>query len=152
MSRTTHGLTKHPMFKRWSRMHQRCNDKNDPAYARYGGRGITVCERWKNFPDFLEDMGECPLGHTLERLNNDLGYTPENCVWATRAAQARNRNRTILLEYKGQKQCMADWAAHLGLNPQSLKERIQRWGVELALSTPKLIPNGKKQIQPGLQK
>ena len=80
----------------WAAMRQRCENPSNPAYDRYGGRGITCCERWHRFPLFLEDMGPRPTPqHTLERLNNDKGYAPDNCIWATRREQSLNKR-----EYK----------------------------------------------------
>ena len=76
-------------------MHGRCGNPKHPRYADYGGRGITVCERWHSFENFLADMGEPPPGLTLDRINNDLGYSPENCRWATVSEQNFNRKRKL---------------------------------------------------------
>ena len=132
-----HGLRKHPLYGRWLMMWQRCTNPSQLRYADYGGKGITVCERWKNFANFLEDMGEAPAGTTIERLDNSKGYSPDNCIWATRSVQMRNTSRTRVLEFNGKTQCVSDWAKELGLNESSLRERLAKWGIEKALTHPK---------------
>lgn len=99
--RFKHGLVprnnKPPEFNVWCKMRQRCNNPKSPDFENYGGRGITVCERWQDFAAFMADMGERPSpAHTLERENNDKGYGPDNCIWATRDIQARNRRPRAL--------------------------------------------------------
>jgi hypothetical protein len=84
-------LYQSPTYRSWAGMKQRCNKPTQPAYHRYGGRGITYDPAWEKFPAFFADMGECPEGLTLEREDNNLGYNKENCVWATRATQSQNR-------------------------------------------------------------
>lgn len=96
-ARVSHGTRERPQrgtcYTVWANMMQRCGNPNHPAFKNYGGRGITVCERWLKFENFFHDMGEPPPGLTLERRNNDLGYFPENCAYATRSEQAQNRRR-----------------------------------------------------------
>lgn len=93
-ARLTHGATlsgvKSKTWQAWVGMKARCSSRS-PDFEYYGARGITICERWNDFANFLADMGEVPAGMTLERVNNDLGYSPANCKWATRAEQSRNR-------------------------------------------------------------
>lgn len=88
---TTHGYSKTPMINTWRGMIIRCEDKRNPAYKDYGGRGITVCKRWHKFENFLADMGERPVGLTIERKNNDKGYYKRNCKWANHSEQMINR-------------------------------------------------------------
>jgi hypothetical protein len=89
-----HGMTHHPLHSTWDEMRRRCNYPNHLAYKHYGGRGISVCERWDWFPNFVEDMGERPEGMTLDRIDNDGNYEPDNCHWATDPEQSRNRRNT----------------------------------------------------------
>jgi hypothetical protein len=93
-----HGMSKHPAHNVWSAMQNRCYRKKDPAWKNYGGRGIKVCARWRcNFVRFWEDMGSTyKKGLTLERINNDKGYSPKNCCWATRFQQAKNKRKRCL--------------------------------------------------------
>ena len=86
-----HLMSKHPMYKAWTGMRQRCNNPKNTAYANYGARGIKVCERWNNFATFLADVGERPKGMTLDRKNPDGDYEPSNVRWATKAEQQRNQ-------------------------------------------------------------
>lgn len=78
-------------------MHKRCGNLSNPSYKRYGGRGVSICQRWFLFDDFLVDMGERPKGKTLERIDNDGNYEPANCRWATPKEQAQNRKRKTIL-------------------------------------------------------
>ena len=86
-----HGYSNTPTYRSWKTMLNRCNDINATGYERYGGRGITVCDRWRSFENFLADMGIRPEGRTLDRINNDSGYEFSNCRWATRLEQTHNR-------------------------------------------------------------
>lgn len=89
-----HSLGGTRAFNVWKKMLNRCTKPDDSAYPNYGGRGITVCDRWHDVENFVADMGQPPKGLTLERVDNDGGYNPENCKWATRSEQARNKRNT----------------------------------------------------------
>lgn len=92
-ARTTHNMTHSGTYKSWQMMKARCSCPNYTQFKDYGGRGITVCDRWLKFENFLEDMGERPAGRTLDRINNDGNYEPSNCRWATRAEQNGNKRK-----------------------------------------------------------
>ncbi|WP_250125499.1 hypothetical protein [Chroococcidiopsis sp. CCMEE 29] len=119
-------------------MIRRCVDINDISYKNYGGRGISVCERWRNsFPAFLQDMGECPDGYEIDRIDVNANYEPSNCRWATGKQQARNRRNNHNITYKGRTQCLTAWAEELGGSVKTLYNRFHHgWGVEKALTTP----------------
>lgn len=132
----THGMTRTPIYRIWRSMMQRCYDKNSHAYSRYGGRGINVCERWQSFEGFYADMGDKSEGKSLERIDNNGNYSPENVVWADAKAQANNRRSNVILEYKGQKKTMQQWCDEIGLNIGTVWSRINNHGysVEKALT------------------
>ena len=135
---TTHGLRDHPLYGRWSAMKNRCYNPNDDYYHNYGGRGIKVCNRWRNSIDnFLEDMGMPPEGYTLDRKDNNKDYSPENCRWATNKEQGRNKSDTVWLEYGGRRVTRIDLAEEHGVDPNRLRQRLEKgWDLELALTPP----------------
>lgn len=95
----------------WLAMKQRCLNEKHTAYSRYGGRGIKICNRWKNsFVNFLEDMGERPKNKTLDRINTNGNYNPKNCKWSTPKEQSRNMRNNIIITFKGKTMCASDWA------------------------------------------
>ena len=122
----------------WCNMRARCNNESDDSYHRYGGRGIYICERWREFENFLADMGERPKGMQLERVDNDGPYAPENCVWATAAQQSRNRRSNINVTIEGETLCLLDWCGRLGMDYFAVRKRIKDlgWTPEKALSVP----------------
>lgn len=122
---TTHGKSKMKEYKHWMYLKGRCNNPNTKCFHRYGGRGIKVCKRWvDSFDNFLLDMGLMPTPkHSVERVNNNKGYMPQNCVWATTKQQAENTSKTIKVRYKGEVQLMAYWAKKFGMPVRNLYKR-----------------------------
>mgnify|MGYP003661566611 FL=1 len=129
-----HGLRYHPLYSRWLMMWQRCHNPKNNRYKDYGEKGIFVCERWKDFRNFLNDMGEPSVGASIERKDNSKGYFPENCIWANQSVQMRNTKRTRIIEFNGKSQCVTDWAKEIGIQESSLRERLDKWPLEKALT------------------
>ena len=125
---TTHGGTKSPEYRVWQAMKLRCLSKNSVGYHNYGGIGITICERWlASYQSFIQDMGNRPSSrHTLERKDNSLGYSPENCVWATYTEQANNTRKNVTVVSNGSTYTVAQWARLNGEHPQTVYARIRR--------------------------
>lgn len=136
---STHGLTRTPEHYAWCNMRGRCENPTDLAYSRYGGRGIKVCERWHIFENFLADMGKRPTAHhSLDRIDNDGDYCPENCRWATRRQQTNNRRGNRILTHNGESLTVSQWSRKLGIKTATIISRlnIHGWSVEKTLSTP----------------
>lgn len=136
---TNHGRNGTRTFHIWWGMIHRCHYPKTTGYANYGGRGIRVCDRWReSFKNFLADMGERPSpDHQIDRIDNDGPYSPDNCRWATRHTQRRNTRSNRLLTFAGKTQCLTDWARELGINKRTLGGRLGHgWSVERALATP----------------
>lgn len=126
--------THHPLYKRWQSMKQRCSNPANPFFKNYGARGIAVCNRWaSSFWAFVDDMGLPPdAGATIERINNNLGYAPENCRWASRRDQLRNQRRSIIITCNGKTLPAKDWAAQIGIEYQRITYAFRAGGIELA--------------------
>lgn len=141
-----HGMCKTREYKSWKRMKERCLNPNHKSYPRYGGRGITVCERWKNsFLNFYSDMGPKPQNHTINRLDNKGNYCPENCRWASVEEQNNNKENSHLLTYNGETLTLSQWAKRFNINSGTLCNRLKRnWDVEKSLTTP--VANNEKLI------
>lgn len=122
----------------WTHMLARCNEPADPAYDKYGAKGIKVCERWHDFELFYADMSPRPDGKTLDRWPDGKGnYEPSNVRWATPDEQIRNRNMTRWITRDGETMCLKDWTRRFGLRYNTIQERVKKgWPVELALSMP----------------
>ena len=134
----THNLSRTKEYVIWKSMRERCNNPNAQHYHDYGGRGIHVCPRWDDYANFLTDMGPRPPKTTLERRNNNLGYAPDNCYWATRTQQARNTRGNRQITHRGITQPLAVWAEQCGIKQATLWVRLYKlnWSVKTALETP----------------
>lgn len=123
----THGKCGTPTYRTWTDMISRCENRARDNYARYGGRGIRVCERWRNsFEAFLSDMGERPVGKTIDRVASDGNYEPGNCQWATAHEQGANKRNNIAVERNGVTRTLAEWSRLTGLNRSTLYNRARR--------------------------
>ena len=124
----THGKTRTSEYETWCHLRRRCEDSTDRQFPDYGGRGITVCERWRNsFENFIADMGERPgPKFTIERKNNNRGYEPDNCVWATKKTQARNRRSNLVFTFSGQPRCLVEICELTGASYDIAWKRLRR--------------------------
>lgn len=123
----THGESKSPEYRSWCAMKARCLTPTDRAFSDYGGRGITVCERWaESFEKFLEDMGCRPsASHTIDRIDNNGNYEPGNCRWATKKQQARNRRSSKLITIDGETLSLAEWSERSGVAYATINRRLR---------------------------
>lgn len=131
-----------PEYRAWKRLTDRCYNPKCAAFENYGGRGITVCDRWRGpqgFQNFLADMGEKPNPKhlfSLERIDNNKGYSPENCRWATYQEQARNTRWNRLITYNNETLCLEEWATRLGMKSATLAQRLKRLPTHEAFTQP----------------
>jgi hypothetical protein len=135
----THGMARSSEYKIWQQMKERCTNPNNNHFKDYGGRGITVCERWLKFENFYADMGPRPAPkHELDRYPNQKGnYEPGNVRWATRKQQMRNRRNNRLVEFQGETRCMVEWSEIKKIPADIIRCRIRLgWTVERALGSP----------------
>lgn len=131
----TNGIS--PTYHSWAGMIARCTDPDHKAFPRYGGRGIAVCDRWSEFSLFLADMGEKPKGTSLDRRNNDQGYSPENCRWATPTTQATNKSNTDLRTIEGVTKPHIEWCRMFGMTRSTVDDRVKHgWPYADAVRTP----------------
>ena len=137
----SHGLLYSREHTTWQNIIQRCTNPNQANDPRYGGRGITVCEAWRNsFYSFYSDMGDKPAGASIDRIDNNGNYTPENCRWASPSEQANNRRayrhykNANLIAHNGLEMTISEWSTHLGIRKGTLYRRFQcGWPVDRAL-------------------
>lgn len=139
---TTHGLRNSTLYKVWTSIIQRCTNPKDKSHANYGGRGIAICNEWQHdfnaFHDYVSQLPHCgEEGYTLDRINNDSGYSPGNLRFATSTEQNRNQRKNILITHDGKTQCVLAWAEEIDLSYDALRSRLRRgWSIERALTTP----------------
>jgi hypothetical protein len=135
---TRNGMSKSPLYRVWNAMLQRCFNDRCKRFPDYGGRGITVCDRWLVFENFEADMSPRPPGLSIERKDNDRGYEPGNCVWATNYEQQNNRRNNWIVEVDGERMSLPDAARSFGIGQELLRSRLRSGvPVEIALMTPK---------------
>lgn len=134
---TVHGMSGYSGFKTWEGMHRRCSNPKDKDFALYGGRGIRVCEAWHDPTVFANDMGEKPNGCSLDRIDPNGDYCPENCRWATPAEQGANKRTNRMIEHDGQVLHMSEWCRRLSVKPSTVLNRLNS-GMDpsLALTMP----------------
>ncbi|MBP8241326.1 MAG: hypothetical protein KAX36_03040 [Thermoflexales bacterium] len=116
----------HPLYQTWQGMRSRCRNPKYRQWNDYGGRGIDVCKRWDDFQTFAADMGERPPGHSIDRIDNDKDYSPENCRWATRKEQQRNQRRAVFVEVDGVRYRAIELADKAGVKVDTVISRSQR--------------------------
>jgi len=146
---TKHGQNKKnkmtPEYRAWRHMKTRCYNAKAPFWRHYGGRGIIVCDRWKNsFVNFFTDMGLRPSPkHSIDRIDNNGDYSPDNCQWSTKKEQARNARSNVFITYKGKTQCFSAWSEELGIIKGTLWSRIHtyKWPIDKAFTTKVLHNN-----------
>jgi hypothetical protein len=132
------GIRGTPEYAAWCHMKARCLNVKHPQYPGYGGRGITICDGWLLFSNFLEDMGTRPTSkHSLDRIDNNKGYFAENCRWAEKRVQANNTRGNRILEFNGEKRTLIQWAESIGITYQALQKRLRKYSASEALSMPK---------------
>lgn len=124
IGRRTHNMSETRVYRIWRGMLSRCANKNIPQYAHYGARGITVCERWGRFENFLADMGEPPEGYSIERRDNGGNYEPANCYWLPMTKQPQNRRGNVYVDFAGERMCASEAARRIGVKPKTLLWRI----------------------------
>lgn len=130
-----HGMEGTPTYNSWTQMKRRCLNQNTDSYKYYGARGISICNRWLKFENFLADMGCRPEGKTLDRIDVNGNYEPRNCRWAELKVQMRNRRDAHKVEFEGKQWQLADLADHLGITANALRHRLRRGYPEKRLAS-----------------
>ncbi len=135
-----HLKSKTKVYRAWAQMKDRCQNKNYRRYDLYGGRGISVCERWDSFENFFADMGEPLPRQSIDRIDNNGNYEPGNCRWTTMTVQSNNKRNNVVLTFRGRSQTSSEWAKEFGMTRSCLHLRLKAgWDIEKALLTPRRI-------------
>lgn len=113
-------------YRSWARMIQRCHNPNNTNWKYYGGRGIAVCDRWRTYENFVADMGEPPIGHSIERLEVNGNYEPSNCIWADHRTQMRNTRKTVTIVLNGERMTFSEAAKNLRVQKTTMYDRMRR--------------------------
>ena len=136
----THGRSKDRVYKIWFGIIRRCTDSTRKDFNRYGGRGIAICDRWLKFENFLEDMGECPSGCSVERDRVNGNYEPSNCRWATTKEQANNKRSNKIFIVNGESLTLMQVSEKFNINYRRLQTRlVLGWSIEEAIKCPKKV-------------
>lgn len=151
----THGMFGTVEYAAWAAMIGRCTNATNLSFRNYGGRGITVCDAWRDFSVFYADMGPRPSNrHSIERINNDAGYDKENCRWATVKEQARNRRTIVPVTAFGRTAPISEWSEEFGVKHSAIRQRLRRgWPPELAVTRQSIRAGaGENVLRPGPRK
>lgn len=142
---TTHGKTGTRTYNIWCGIVTRCTNENTSYFKHYGGRGISICERWLTFENFLSDMGECPSGLSIDRIDVNCDYEPSNCRWTDMKTQQRNTRKNRLLTHNNKTHCVSEWAEIYGVGRSLIKDRLRLgWDTQKAIETPARTMNRSK--------
>jgi len=143
-----HGMSQRPEYHTWKHMLFRCKNPKATKYYNYGGRGISVCERWEKFENFYEDMGDRPKGFTLDRIDQNGNYEPSNCKWASAHDQNRNKRTNHTVVFNDKTCIVGDLAKEFNIAPGTLSNRLNRgWSLERAISEPIHTIHRRKKIE-----
>lgn len=135
------------IYKIWSNIKQRCFNPDNPRYKDYGGRGVIMCDRWRDsFEEFFSYVGDRPKGKSLDRIDNNGNYEPGNVRWTTTKEQNINSRRAVMVTLNGKTQCINDWCKEIGLAYVTYKQRRRKgWGIVKAATTPPDTTRKRKQ-------
>lgn len=146
--KVTHGMTESTEYEIWSSMKKRCNNPNNAAYKNYGGRGIKVCERWESFENFLSDMGPRPAGMSIDRIDNNKGYSPENCRWADKISQSNNRRNVKTYTVCNVTGTVAELCRHFGMPKGTVWARLKaNWDIDRVFTKPVDVSKGRHLVK-----